>query len=269
MNPSLTQGGEQDMATEGRLEGRIALITGGGKGIGQTIALAYAQEGVDVAVAGREKEPLNQTVTEVEALGQRGLAITTDVTQPEQVKDMAQKALDEFGKIDILLNCAGQRAVFPSVELAFEDWTRVMDVNLTASFLCSQAVAPFMIEQGYGKIIMMGSMQAHSGAPERATYCASKTALVGLTRCLGVEWAKHGINVNILSPGYFRTKPIERQIAIGELNLEAIERRTPANRIGEMKDLTGPAVFLASSESDFMCGQALIIDGGWMAYGFL
>lgn len=257
------------MATEGRLADRVALITGGGKGIGQIIALAYAEAGADVAVVGREKEPLEQTVTEIESLGQRGLAVPTDVTRPDQVKHSVQIALDEFGKIDILLNAAGQRAVFPSVELTHEDWTRVMDVNLTASFLCSQAVAPSMIEQGYGKIIMMGSMQAHSGAPERATYCASKTALVGLTRSLGVEWAKYGINVNILSPGYFRTKPIERQIAIGELNLEAIERRTPANRIGEMKDLTGPAIFLASSESDFMCGQALIIDGGWMAYGFL
>lgn len=257
------------MATAERLADRVALITGGGKGIGQTIALAYAEAGADIAVVGREKEPLKQTVTEVESMGRRGLAIPADVTRPDQVKDAVQIALDGLGKIDILLNAAGQRAVFPAVELTFEDWTRVMDVNLTASFLCAQAVAPSMIEQGYGKIIMMGSMQAHSGAPERATYCASKTALVGLTRSLGVEWAEHGINVNILSPGYFRTKPIERQIAIGELNLEAIERRTPAHRIGEMKDLTGPAIFLASSESDFMCGQALIIDGGWMAYGFL
>jgi NAD(P)-dependent dehydrogenase (short-subunit alcohol dehydrogenase family) len=126
-----------------------------------------------------------------------------------------------------------------------------------------------MKDAGYGKIIMMGSMQAHSGAPFRIAYIASKTGLVGLTRGLGVEWAKYGINVNILSPGYFETDIILHQIKIGQLDLEAIKRRTPMERIGKMQDLTGPAVFLASSESDFMCGQALIIDGGWMAYGFL
>jgi NAD(P)-dependent dehydrogenase (short-subunit alcohol dehydrogenase family) len=256
------------MANQSRLADRVAVITGGGKGIGQTIAVAYAEAGAAVVVVGREKGPLDETVTQIEELGQHGLACPADVTQPDQVGHMVQAALDEFGKIDILLNSAGQRAVFPTVELSFEDWKRVLDVNLTASFLCSQAVGRHMIERGYGKIIMMGSMQAHSGAPERAAYIASKSGLVGLTRAMGVEWAKYGLNVNILSPGYFRTKPVERQIAIGELNLEAIERRTPANRIGEMRDLIGPAIFLASSDSDFMCGQALIIDGGWMAYGF-
>ena len=125
-----------------------------------------------------------------------------------------------------------------------------------------------MRQAGYGKIIMMGSMQAHSGAPSRAAYIASKTGLVGLTRALGVEWARHGINVNILSPGYFETDIVKHQIEIGQLNLTAIERRTPMGRIGRMEDLTGPAIFLASPDSDFMCGQALIIDGGWLAYGF-
>jgi gluconate 5-dehydrogenase/2-deoxy-D-gluconate 3-dehydrogenase len=159
--------------------------------------------------------------------------------------------------------------VAPSEELPHQDWNEVIDVNLTGSFLCSQSVAEPMKRAGYGKIIMVGSMQAHSGAPFRAAYIASKTGLVGLTRGLGVEWTKYGINVNILSPGYFETDIILRQIKIGQLDLEAIQRRTPMARIGKTEDLTGPAVFLASGESDFMCGQALIIDGGWMAYGFL
>ena len=205
----------------------------------------------------------------VEALGRRGLAITADVSDPEAVTSMAQQAMDGFGRIDILVNCAGQRAVVPSTELAYEDWRRVLDTNLTGSFLCAQAVSRFMIAAGRGKIINIGSMQAHSGASERAAYVSGKTGLVGLTRALGVEWACYGLNVNLLSPGYFRTAAIEQQIAAGELNLQAIERRTPANRIGEMKDLLGPAIFLASDESNFMCGQTLIIDGGWMAYGHL
>jgi NAD(P)-dependent dehydrogenase (short-subunit alcohol dehydrogenase family) len=159
--------------------------------------------------------------------------------------------------------------VAPSEELAYASWKAVVEVNLSGSFLCSQAVAEPMMKAGYGKIIMVGSMQAHSGAPFRAAYSASKTGLLGLTRSLGVEWAKHGVNVNILSPGYFETDVILQQIQIGELDLERIKGRTPMARIGKMDDLTGPAVFLASSESDFMCGQALIIDGGWLAYGFL
>jgi len=257
------------MASQGRLAGRVAIVTGGGRGLGKAIALAYAAEGADLVLVGRGQEELDQAAREAEALGRRALAVSANVADPADVNRMVQTALDAFGKVDILMNAAGQRAVFPTTELAYEDWQRVIDVNLTGSFLCSQAVGKAMIQRGYGKIIMMGSMQAHSGAPERAAYIASKTGLVGLTRALGIEWAKYGINVNILSPGYFRTEMIEYQIKIGQLNLKAIEQRTPAGRIGEMKDLTGPAVFLASSESDFMCGQALIIDGGWMAYGFL
>jgi NAD(P)-dependent dehydrogenase (short-subunit alcohol dehydrogenase family) len=202
-------------------------------------------------------------------LGRHGLAIEADVCDPVAVDRMVTSVFGAFGRVDILFNAAGTRAVAPSEELSAEDWKRVLDVNLTGSFLCSQRVGREMIKAGYGKIIMVGSMQAHSGAPFRAAYIASKTGLVGLTRGLGVEWAKHGINVNMLSPGYFETDIILHQIKIGQLNLEAIKRRTPMGRIGKMEDLTGPAIFLASRESDFMCGQALIIDGGWMAYGFL
>jgi NAD(P)-dependent dehydrogenase (short-subunit alcohol dehydrogenase family) len=182
---------------------------------------------------------------------------------------MTQAVLDRFGRVDILFNAAGARAVFPSETLPFENWQQVIGINLTGSFLCSQRVFEPMKQAGYGKIIMVGSMQAHSGAPSRAAYVASKTGLVGLTRALGVEWARHGLNVNILTPGYFETDIIQHQIKIGQLDLEAIKRRTPLGRIGKMEDLTGPAIFLASHESDFMCGQALVIDGGWLAYGFL
>jgi NAD(P)-dependent dehydrogenase (short-subunit alcohol dehydrogenase family) len=252
-----------------RLSGRVAIVTGGGRGIGKAVALAYAQEGADIALVARSSDEIRQATSEIEALGRQALAVQADVSNPEDVKRMVAAVLEKFDKVDILFNAAGVRAVAPSEELPFEDWQKVLAVNLGGSFLCSQAVFGPMKEAGYGKIIMVGSMQAHSGAPFRIAYIASKTGLVGLTRGLGVEWAKHGINVNILSPGYFETDIILHQIKIGQLNLDAIKRRTPMERIGKMEDLTGPAVFLASSESDFMCGQALIIDGGWMAYGFL
>jgi NAD(P)-dependent dehydrogenase (short-subunit alcohol dehydrogenase family) len=252
-----------------RLLDRVAIVTGGGRGIGKAVALAYAREGARIAVVARSSDEIDQTASEIETLGREALAVQADVSKPDDVKRMVETVLERFGQVDILFNAAGLRAVAPSEELPFEEWEKVIDVNLSGSFLCSQAVLGPMRDAGYGKIIMMGSMQAHSGAPFRIAYIASKTGLVGLARGLGVEWAKYGINVNILSPGYFETDIILHQIKIGQLDLEAIKRRTPMERIGKMEDLTGPAIFLASSESDFMCGQALIIDGGWMAYGFL
>ncbi|MGQ9500560.1 MAG: SDR family NAD(P)-dependent oxidoreductase [Anaerolineae bacterium] len=252
-----------------RLHDRVAIVTGGGRGIGKAVALAYAREGADIVVAARSRDEIEQTAHEIEMLGRNALPAPVDVCQVDQVNAMVAATLKRFGRVDILFNAAGSRAVAPSEELPYEDWQRVINTNLTGSFLASQAVARPMMKVGYGKIIMVGSMQAHSGAPFRAAYIASKTGLLGLTRGLGVEWAKHGINVNMLSPGYFATDIILHQIKIGQLNLEAIEKRTPMGRLGKMEDLTGPAIFLASSESDFMCGQVLIIDGGWMAYGFI
>jgi NAD(P)-dependent dehydrogenase (short-subunit alcohol dehydrogenase family) len=257
------------MASLNRLAGKVALVTGGGRGIGRAVALAYAAEGADVAVVARSPEEIAETAADINALGRCGLPVQADVVDPDAVDRMVQTVLDRLGRVDILFNAAGARAVFPSQELPFADWQRVIGINLTGSFLCSQRVFEPMKAAGGGKIIMVGSMQAHSGAPYRAAYIASKTGLVGLARGLGVEWARHNINVNILSPGYFATDIILHQIQIGQLNLEAIQKRTPLGRLGRMEDLTGPAIFLASAESDFMCGQTLIIDGGLMAYGFL
>ena len=252
-----------------RLTGRTALVTGGGRGIGKAVALAYARAGADVALIARTAAEIEQTAHEIETMGRRALALPTDVRSPEQVQQAVSAMQSAWGGVTILFNAAGLRAVAPSEELPLDQWQAVLEVNLTGSFLCSQAVFPAMQAAGYGKIIMVGSMQAHAGAPYRAAYIASKTGLLGLTRALGVEWASLGINVNMLSPGYFDTDIIRHQIQIGQLDLPAIQRRTPAGRIGKMEDLTGPALFLASSESDFMCAQSLVIDGGWLAYGFL
>ncbi len=255
--------------TQQRLQDKVAIVTGAGRGIGKAIALAYAEAGADIVAVARSAGEIGETVQAVEAMGRHGLALTADITVPAEVERMVVQTVQTFGRVDILVNCAGQRAVMASTELSLADWQRVLDVNLTGSFLCAQAVGRYMIKAGRGKIINIGSMQAHSGASARAAYIASKTGLVGLTRALGVEWAVHGVNVNLLSPGYFHTQAIERQIQIGQLDLAAIERRTPAKRIGKMEDLLGPAIFLASDESNFMCGQSLIIDGGWLAYGHL
>jgi 2-dehydro-3-deoxy-D-gluconate 5-dehydrogenase len=257
------------METNRRLEGRVAIITGGGRGIGRAVAVAYAREGARVALFARSPEEINSVAEEVRALGQDSIALTGSVSVEADVDRAVQAVLERWGKVDILFNAAGLRAIIPSGELTIAKWQEVVDTNLTGSFLFSQRVFPAMKAAGYGKIIMVGSIMSHAGAPSRAAYVATKTGLVGLTQALGVEWAGHGINVNILSPGYFATDIVLHQVAIGQLDLSAIERRTPIGRIGQMQDLIGPAVFLASSESDFMCGQALIIDGGWLAFGFM
>lgn len=257
------------MDDQQRLAGQTAIITGGGRGIGRAVAVAYARQGADVALIARTSTEIEQVREEVQALGRRAIAIQADVRRLSDVQQAVEQVLAAWGKIDILFAAAGVRAVFPSEDLPFERWQEVLDVNLTGSLLCCQSVFPAMRSVGYGKIILVGSMQAHSGAPQRAAYIASKTGLLGLTRALGVEWARYGINVNMLSPGYFDTDIVRHQIAIGQLDLPAIERRTPMGRIGRMEDLTGPATFLASPDSNFMCGQSLVIDGGWLAYGFL
>ena len=257
------------MVTGGKLSGRVAIVTGAGRGLGKAIALAYAQQGASVTLAARSESEIAQVAVEIAAMGGVALPIVADVGDDEDVERLVSAVLARFGRVDILMNAAGQRAVMPSEELPRADWERVLEANLTASFLCSQRVFEPMREAGYGKIIMMGSMQAHSGAPYRAAYAASKTGLIGLTRALGVEWAKYGINVNALSPGYIATEMVLHQIEIGQLDLTAIEKRTPIGRIGSVADVTGAAVFLASDDSNFMCGQSLIIDGGWMANGFL
>jgi NAD(P)-dependent dehydrogenase (short-subunit alcohol dehydrogenase family) len=256
------------METSRRLEGRVAIITGGGRGIGRAVALAYAREGASIALTARSASEIEQVAGEVRALGRDALALTGDVCSEADVERVVGAVLARWGRIDILFNAAGLRAIIPSDELPLAKWKEVVEINLTGSFLFSQRVYPAMKAAGRGKIIMVGSIMSHAGAPHRAAYVASKTALVGLTQALGVEWARDGINVNILSPGYFATDIVLHQVAIGQLDLSAIERRTPIGRIGQMEDLVGPAVFLASSESDFMCGQSLVIDGGWLAFGF-
>jgi NAD(P)-dependent dehydrogenase (short-subunit alcohol dehydrogenase family) len=261
--------GAIDMQNSRRLEGRTAIITGGGRGIGKAVALAYAREGANVALTARGAEEINSAAEEIRALGRDALAIQADVGSETDADRAVNSVLERWGRVDILFNAAGIRMIQPSEELPFKQWQEVLNTNLTGSFLFSQRVFPAMKAAGYGKIIMVGSLMSHAGAPLRAAYVASKSGLLGLTQALGVEWARYGINVNILSPGYFATEAVLKQVEIGQLKLDTIERRTPIGRIGRMDDLVGPAVFLASPESDFMCGQSLIIDGGWLAFGFM
>jgi 2-deoxy-D-gluconate 3-dehydrogenase len=246
------------------LAGKVALVTGASRGIGQALAMGLAEAGADMALVARSEEALKETAEMARALGRRAAAVPADVSQVQAIRGMVDRVIEEYGRIDILLNGAGTQARIPSLELTEEDWDRVSDLNLKAVFFCSQAVAPHMIEQGKGKIINVASLTSTLGFAGIAVYGATKGGVLSLTRSLSTEWSKLGINVNALAPGYFKTEMTRRLWQDPERDKWVLSR-TPQGRWGDLADLQGAAVFLASDASDFITGQMINVDGGWLA----
>jgi NAD(P)-dependent dehydrogenase (short-subunit alcohol dehydrogenase family) len=252
-----------------RLSGRVALITGAGRGIGRAIALGYAREGADLLLTSRSAGELEQAAEAVRAAGVEALVAPADVTDVAQVRALAQAAIQRFGRVDVLVNAAGIPMVAPTVDLALEDWQRAFDINMTGTFLCCQAIGRLMLEQGRGAIINIASLTSFVGFPQRAAYAATKGAVVQFTKALAVEWAPQGVRVNAIAPGWIRTALQDRLVAEGKLDRGPIIARTPARRLGEPDDIVGPAIFLASDEAAFIVGETLVVDGGWLAYGYV
>ena len=247
-----------------RLDGKIALVTGGGSGIGKALALGFANAGAKVAVAGRRVERLEETVEEIEKLGSEGMAVRCDVTRKEEVERMVEAVVERFGRIDVLLNAAGVNRRMPSEEVPEEVWDVILDTNLKGTFLCCQAVGKVMMRQGGGKIINIGSLTSQIGIGMISPYSASKGGVLLLTRALAVEWARYNINVNCIGPGYFRTEMTQALFENEEWKRRAL-RRIPMRRFGELDDLIGAAIFLASDASDYVTGQIIYVDGGFLA----
>jgi NAD(P)-dependent dehydrogenase (short-subunit alcohol dehydrogenase family) len=253
-----------------KLKDRVALVTGASRGIGEGIARRYAEEGAKVALVSRNLEAVQSLAAEIRAKGGQALPWKADVTRVKDVEEMIAAALGHFGKLDILVNNAGIGMAHPSETLSPEDWRRTMDTNLDAVFYCSQAAArQWIARKEGGKILNIASGYGIVAAPLRAAYCASKAGCIMLTKALAVEWAKYGINVNALAPGYTRTELVQEIVNRGVLDEGAIKRRTPLGRFAEIEDLTGMAVLLVSDEGKFITGETVAIDGGWTAYGYL
>ncbi|MGQ9677180.1 MAG: SDR family NAD(P)-dependent oxidoreductase [Chloroflexota bacterium] len=246
------------------LAGRVAIVTGGSRGIGRAIALAMANAGADVAITGREQGPLGQTADEIRALGRQALTFAYDVSDVQASSAMVSEAVKTFGTIDILVNNVGTVVFAPAEEVTPEGWDRVFDVNLRGPFFCSRAVGQVMKAKGRGKIINIASGMGLRGCSNRVAYGTSKGGVIQMTRMLAVEWAPLGINVNCICPQLTRTEAVSHLIGDPVLYAEAVGR-TPMGRIAEPEDIAGAAVFLASQAADFITGQILVVDGGRMA----
>ncbi|MBE4908970.1 SDR family oxidoreductase [Bacillus luteolus] len=245
------------------LKGKTAIVTGGGRGLGEQIAVGFAEAGANVVVCSRKLEACQEVSDRLIELGVKSLALQCDVTNPEDVQKVVDETVKEFGSIDILVNNSGATWSSPVTEMPLEAWNKVLDVNITGLFLMSQAVGRVMIEQSGGKIINIASVAGLGGTDPRfmdtIAYNTSKGAVITFTKDLAVKWGQHNINVNAIAPGFFPTKMSKVLIERGKDHILAT---TPLKKFGSDQDLKGVALFLASNASNFVTGDTLVVDGG-------
>ena len=248
------------------LTNRVAVVVGATSGIGKAIALGLADAGAAVVPTGRRTNLVREVAREIEVCGRASLTITTDVADTQSIITLADTVIDKFGKIDILVNAAGITVRRPTLEVSDSEWNLIMNTNLTGMLRTCRAFGPHMIEKRYGRIVNIGSLTSLVALQEVSAYGASKAGVAALTKSLAVEWAPHGICVNAILPGVFRTALNEGLLAGTDRGRELL-MRTPMRRFGQPDELAGAAVFLASDAASFVTGHLLAVDGGFLASG--
>lgn len=248
------------------LNGKSAVVIGGTSGIGQAIAIGLAEAGADVAATSRRADEVAATARRIEDAGRRTFRVTSDVTERASLERFSAIAVEEFGKVDILVNSAGRTKREPTLHCSESEWDAILNTNLTGTLRASQIFGRHMIERRYGCIINIASLATFVGLFEVTAYCASKAGVGAITKCLAIEWAQYGIRVNAIAPGVIRTS-LNEQMIVGTPRGQEFLARTPMKRFGSPQDLVGAAIFLASDSASYVNGEILRVDGGMLASG--
>jgi NAD(P)-dependent dehydrogenase (short-subunit alcohol dehydrogenase family) len=248
------------------LNGKIAVVIGGTSGIGRAIAIGLAQAGADVVATSRREDQVETIATDLERLGRRSLRITSDVCDRASLARLLDASVQEFGRVDILVNSAGRTKRSPTIDLPEEDWNEIIETNLTGTLRACQVFGRHMLDRGYGRIINIASISSFVSLNEVAAYSASKAGVASLTKSLAIEWSSRGVTVNAIAPGVFPT-PLNQQLLEGTARGLEFLTRTPMKRFGRVEELAGAAIFLASDAATYVTGEVLVVDGGLLASG--
>lgn len=255
------------MSNRFQLEGKKAIVTGAGRGIGRALAVGLAEAGADVTVAARTRTDLESVAGEIERLGRKAHIVAADMTKQEDIQRIVNETVEHLGGLHILVNNAGMNIRTKALDVSEEDWDRVVDLDLKSVFFMTQAAGKVMCEQKYGKIVNIASVAGQVALRTGVAYGSSKAGVIHMTRVLALEWSKLGVNINTIAPWYFRT-PLTEKLLADEAFLQEVLDHTPMGRIGDVQDLVGPMVFLASDAASYITGQTLSVDGGMSIYGF-
>ena len=248
------------------LTGKTAVVIGGTSGIGRAIAHGLADAGADVVPTARRIEQVNATADEIEQRGRRTLRVASDVLDRASLENVLSACVNAFGRVDILLNCAGRTKRAPTIDFADDDWSAIIETNLTGTLRACQVFGRHMLEREYGRIVNIASLSTFVALLEVAAYSASKAAVASLTKSLALEWSPRGVNVNAIAPGVFETS-LNTHLLNGTPRGNEFKMRTPMRRFGNVEELAGAAVFLASDAASFVTGEVLAVDGGFLASG--